>query len=101
MAEGHCLGIHLMDLQRNRHHVFRLMYHFVWIPKYRHKFFEEPYRSELKAIIEKVAYDYDLDIVELEMPVDHIHMVICSEPKTAPSDVMQIIKAYQPESFSS
>ena len=99
MAEGHCQGIHLMDLQRNTHHVFRLMYHFVWIPKYRHKDFEEPYRTELKTIIEKVAYDYDLDIVELEVPVDHIHMVIRSEPKTAPSDVMQIIKSISAREF--
>ena len=88
-----------MDLQRNTHHVFRLMYHFVWIPKYRHIVFEEPYRTELKTIIEKVAYDYDLDIVELEVLVDHIHMVIRSEPKTAPSDVMQIIKSISAREF--
>ena len=99
MAEGHCYGIQLMDLQRNTHHVYRLMYHFVWIPKYRHKVFEEPFRSELKAIIEKIAYDYDIDIVELEVPVDHIHMVIRGEPKTAPSEVMQIIKSISARQF--
>ena len=88
-----------MDLQRNNHHVFRLMYHFVWIPKYRHKIFEEPFRSELKAIIHKIAYDYDIDIVELEIPVDHIHMVIRSEPKIAPSKIMQIIKSISAREF--
>jgi putative transposase len=82
-----------MDLQRNTHHVYRLMYHFVWIPKYRHNVFEEPYRSELKAIINKIAYDYDIAIVELEVPTDHIDMVIRSEPKIFPSQVMQIIKS--------
>lgn len=99
MAVGHCYGIQLMDLQRNSHHVFRLMYHFVWIPKYRHKIFEEPFRSELKAIIHKIAYDYDIDIVELEIPVDHIHMVIRSEPKIAPSKIMQIIKSISAREF--
>ena len=88
-----------MDLQRNTHHVYRLMYHFVWIPKYRHKVFEEPYRSELKAIINKIAYDYDIDIVELEIPVDHIHMVIRSEPKISPSQVMQVIKSISARQF--
>ena len=34
-----------MELDRNSHHVYRLMYHFVWIPKYRHKIFSEPYRQ--------------------------------------------------------
>jgi len=34
-----------------------------------------------------------LDIVEIEVPWDHIHMVVRSESKTSPSDVMQIIKS--------
>ena len=88
-----------MELQRNTHHVYRLMYHFVWIPKYRHKVFEEPYRTVLKDIIKKVGYDYDIDIVELEVPADHIHMVVRSEPKTSPSDVMQIIKSISAREF--
>jgi putative transposase len=75
------------------------MYHFVWIPKYRHKIFEEPYRSTLKGIIGKIGYDYDIEIVELEVPVDHIHMVIRSLPRIAPSDIMQIIKSISAREF--
>jgi len=41
------------------------MYHFVWIPKYRHKVFVEPQREAMKAIIQKIGYDYEIDIVEL------------------------------------
>lgn len=75
------------------------MYHFVWIPKYRHKVFEEPFRSHMKGIIEKIGYDYNIEIVELEIPVDHIHMVIRSEPKMSPSDIMQIIKSISEREF--
>ena len=75
------------------------MYHFVWIPKYRHKVFKEPCRSGLKAIIEKIGYDYNIEIVELEIPVDHIHMVVRSEPKVSPSDIMQIIKSISAREF--
>ncbi|WP_217273972.1 IS200/IS605 family transposase [Shewanella sp. VB17] len=81
-----------MELQRNGHHVFRLMYHFVWIPKYRLKVFIEPYRETMKEIINKADFDYDIDIVELGIPEDDIHMVVRSEPKVSPSDIMQIIK---------
>lgn len=88
-----------MDLRRNTHHVYRLMYHFVWIPKYRHKVFVEPYRSVLKSIIGKIAYDYDIELVELEVPVDHIHMIVRTEPKTAPSDIMQVIKSLSAREF--
>ncbi|MFT6284406.1 MAG: putative transposase [Arenicella sp.] len=70
-----------MKRQRNTHHVYGLMYHFVWIPKYCHKVFVELYRETMKAIIHKIGYDYDFDIQELEIPEDHIHMVIKGEPK--------------------
>ena len=88
-----------MELQRNTHHVYRLMYHFIWIPKYRHKIFVEPYRETMKAIINKVGYDYNFDIVELEIPVDHIHMVVRSEPKQSPSQIMQVIKSISAREF--
>ena len=65
-----------MELQKNTHHVYRLMYHFVWISKYRHKVFCEPYHSVLKGIIEQAGYDYNIDIVELETPENHVHMVV-------------------------
>ena len=80
-----------MKLGRNTHHVYRLMYHFVWIPKYRHKIFSEPYREWLKAIIGKICYDNDIELVELEVSVDHIHMVVRTEPKLSPSGVCRLI----------
>src|SRR3990167_1369223 len=88
-----------MELRRNTHHVFRLMYHFVWIPKYRHRVFTEPYRADLKAIIQKIGYDYDIEIVELEIPIDHIHMVVRAEPKDSPSSIMQKIKSISAREF--
>lgn len=88
-----------MELTRNSHHVFRIMYHFVWIPKYRRKIFTEPHRSKLKNIIYKIGYDYNIEIVELEIPKDHIHMVVRSEPKKCPSDIMQVIKSISARNF--
>ena len=88
-----------MELQRNSHHVFRIMYHFVWIPKYRHKVFYEPYRESLKCIIRKIGYDYNIEIIELEIPKDHIHMVVRSEPKISPSRIMQTIKNISARNF--
>ena len=88
-----------MELVKNTHHVFRIMYHFVWIPKYRHKVFDVPYRDSLKLIIKKIGYVYNIEIVELEIPVDHIHMIIRSEPKVVPSQIMQIIKSISARNF--
>ena len=88
-----------MQLDRNSHHVYRIGYHFVWIPKYRHKVFTEPFRTTLKAIIKKTAYDYDMRVEELEIPEDHIHMLISAEPKMSPSHIMQIIKSISAREF--
>ena len=75
------------------------MYHFVWIPKYRHKIFGEPYCTTLKGIIEKIAYDYDMKVEEIEAPEDHIHMLISAEPKRSPSEIIQIIKSISAREF--
>ena len=88
-----------MELQRNTHHVYRIMYHFVWIPKYRHKVFVEPCRSHLKAIIQKIAFDYDMEVEEIEIPEDHIHMMLKAEPNMSPSRIMQIIKSISAREF--
>jgi len=50
-------------------------------------------------MIEKIGYDYNIDIVELEIPKDHIHMVVRSEPKVSPSNIMQIIKSISARQF--
>ncbi len=71
------------------------MYHFVWLPKV----FTEPYRTILKSIIEKIGYDYSIDIVELEIPADHILMIISSDPKVALSDILQKIKSISARHF--
>ena len=53
----------------------------------------------MKAIIEKVCYDYDIELVELEIPDDHIHMIIITEPKRSPSDIMQVVKSISAREF--
>ncbi len=40
-----------------------------------------------------------MDIVELELPEDHIHMVVRGIPKMSPSDVMQVIKSISAREF--
>jgi len=56
-------------------------------------------REALKGIIGKIGYDYNIDIVELEVPDDHIHMVVRGGPKMSPSQVMQVIKSISAREF--
>lgn len=82
-----------MDLHRAEHHVYRLEYHLVWTPKYRCKAFTEPYATTLKQILIKAAYDYDLEILEIEVPKDHVHMLVSIPPSTSVSDCIRTLKS--------
>ena len=53
----------------------------------------------MKRIIEQIGYDYNIEIIELEIPIDHIHMVVRLEPKESPSDIMQVIKSLSARQF--
>lgn len=56
-----------MELQIKLHHVFRLMYHFVWISKYRNKVFRDPYHRVLKKLL-NISEMTIIEIAELEIP---------------------------------
>ena len=88
-----------MELQRASHHVYRLEYHLVWTPKYRHPVFTEPYRTALKQIIVKSGYDYDIDVLEIEIPPDHIHALVSLPPKISVSECMRILKSISAREF--
>ena len=88
-----------METERNAHHVYRIMYHFVWIPKYRKKIFNELYRGSIKAIIQKVAYDYGIEVEEIEVPEDHIHLVVKAKPRMSPAWIMNVIKSISAREF--
>jgi putative transposase len=42
---------------------------------------------------------YTIEIVELEVPENHIHMVVRLKPKISPSDSMQITKSLAAREF--
>lgn len=90
-----------MDLRYAEHHVTRLEYHLVWTPKYRHPVFKEPQRTILKHILIKAAYDYDMEIREIEIPPDHIHALVSLPPTISVSECMNILKSISAREFFS
>src|SRR3989344_1613756 len=82
-----------MELHRAEHHIYRLEYHLVWTPKYRCKAFQEPYVTTLKQILIKTAHDYDMEVLEIEIPKDHVHMLVAIPPHTSASDSIRTLKS--------
>ena len=75
------------------HCYYDLKYHFVWTPKYRRKVLDdEKVKQELTRIFTSVAKWKQMEIIELNIQLDHIHMIILASPTYSVSYIMQIIK---------
>ena len=79
---------------RERTNVHKLQYHFIWCPKYRKSVLEGEVRERLEELIEDKADELDLEILELAIRPDHVHLFITGDPTLAPNKIMQQVKGY-------
>ena len=71
---------------------YDIKYHFVWIPKYRKRLLTPVRRVYLRYLLERIAREWDLAIVELEVMEDHVHLFLEAPPRLSPAEVMNIVK---------
>jgi len=74
--------------------VHLLNYHFVWCPKYRKKILKEDIKNRLEELIQEKAEELELEILELSIQPDHVHLFIEGSPKLSPNKIIQQIKGY-------
>ncbi len=72
---------------RERTSVHKLQYHFIWCPKYRKSVLEGEVCGRLEALIEQKADEVDLEILELTIRPDHVHLFITGDPTLAPNKI--------------
>ena len=71
----------MYKLDKNCNSVFSLLYHFITVVKYRKKvFLNDEIVSNIKTIIEKIADDFDVEIIEQQCGIDHIHISFRAKP---------------------
>ena len=75
------------------HTKYDIKYHFVWIPKYRKGILTKVRRSYLLYLLRRIAREFDLNIVEVEVMPDHVHLFLESSPRRSPAQIMNIIKS--------
>ena len=76
------------------HNVSNLVYHFVCPAKYRRFVFSETVEEHLRNICLKIEYRYDyIHFLEIGADKNHVHFLIQSTPKYAPSKIIKIIKS--------
>ena len=72
----------------------RLMYHLVWIPKYRKRVLKGKVAERVSEILHDCADMNRWKIEELNVQVDHIHMLVQMRPDVSVSKMVQLFKGW-------
>ena len=90
---GHAIITVVMKARRGAHTVYRLAYHFVWIPRYRRKVLSGDVARRLEELIREICATRDWEIEALTVQTDHVHLFVSCPPRDAPAKVMNVIKS--------
>jgi putative transposase len=80
------------DYRRGAHTVYRLHYHFIFIPKYRKPVLRNEVGRRLRGLIREICRSKDVEIIKGHVRPDHVHLLLSVPPTMAPSQLMQAIK---------
>jgi putative transposase len=72
-------------MKTTRHATYKLNYHIVWLPKYRNAVLTEEVADRVESILHEIADEKGLDIQNLTVQPDHVHLFVSSPPKHSPS----------------
>ncbi len=81
------------QFKRLSHSLYECKYHIVFCPKYRHRIFKEEIaeytRQQIYSLIQQKEA---VEVLELNIQADHIHLVVTIAPKYAISEIMGYLK---------
>ena len=78
-----------MDYDRGNHSKFLILYHIIFVTKYRRKILN---LINIKDIFKNIEINSEFIILEIEMDVDHVHFLIQSVPKYSISQIVRKLK---------
>ena len=81
-----------MEYIRSAHSVYLLTYHIVFVTKYRKPVINDEISEFLKDHIGYLCTRFDAELLTAETDRDHIHLLVSMTPKTAPSDLVRVLK---------
>ena len=81
-----------MDNQSIQHTRWNCTYHIVFIPKYRKKMLYGSNKKDIVEIIKKLCEMKNVQLIEVKVCVDHIHMYLAIPPKMSVSEFMSYLK---------
>ena len=79
-----------MELRKQGHCAYQCEYHLVIVSKYRRKIFNAVSFAYFREIMKKMRDDLpEVEILEVNHDMDHIHLLLSIPPKMRVSDVVR------------
>jgi len=71
----------MKNFKSNRNVVYSCKYYIVWTPKYRRPVLVDGVNTRLKELLEQIAKEIQVDILEMEIMPDHVHLLVEVDPQ--------------------
>ena len=81
----------MSQYKSKNHSNFILKYHMIFVCKYRKSLLGE-LGDKMKSYIFSISQKYDFDILEMEVDGEHTHLMVESEPKISPLQMIRVLK---------
>ncbi len=83
-----------MAFRRGSHCVYDTQYHLVWAPKYRKKILSGVVGERMRELLLDIAQSYRIEIEEMEVSIDHVHLFCSFAPKYSITQVVTLLKSH-------
>ena len=68
----------------NKNIKFSCQYHIIWCTKFRRDLLKNEVEVDLKDIIKELCIEKSVDLIEMEVMPDHIHLLVDIDPQYGP-----------------
>ena len=82
----------MVKYQKLSHTIWYCQYHVVWTPKYRFRVLKDAVAAEIEASIRMFSSMQGVEIAELSIQLDHVHIILDIPPKLSISSVIGVLK---------
>lgn len=72
--------------------IWHCQYHIIWTPKYRFKILKGRVAREVENCIRAFSQQLGAEIVELNVQIDHVHLLVLLPPKVSVSTFVGTVK---------
>lgn len=71
----------IIKYKHNKNITYSCKYHVVWCTKYRRDLLKEQVVFDLKNIIQDISNNFNVEIIEIEVMPDHVHLLVDVDPQ--------------------